>query len=242
MDTKKIQNKQNGKIIAHRGVSGIEPENTLSAFIAAANRSYYGIETDVHKTLDGKFICTHDDNAKRVTGEDLIIEQTPYETIRALKVFDMDKVSYRCDLYMPSLKEYIGICKKYGKVAVLELKNSFTEDEIRAILDEIEEVGYMDGTTFIAFDPHNLYSVRKYYPNQSVQLLVSLRTQVPNFLELAREHKFDLDAQHVMITPEMLDFVHSYGGLVNVWTVDEPERAEELIAMGVDQITTNICE
>jgi glycerophosphoryl diester phosphodiesterase len=65
---------------------------------------------------------------------------------------------------------------------------------------------------------------------------------VPNFLELAREHKFDLDAQHVMITPEMLDFVHSYGGIVNVWTVDEPERAEELIAMGVDQITTNICE
>lgn len=32
------------KIIAHRGVSGLERENTCAAFIAAGNRSYYGME------------------------------------------------------------------------------------------------------------------------------------------------------------------------------------------------------
>ena len=50
------------KIIAHRGVSGLERENTCAAFIAAGNRSYYGIETDVHVTKDGKFIVFHDDS------------------------------------------------------------------------------------------------------------------------------------------------------------------------------------
>ena len=53
MDT--IHLKQEGKplMIAHRGVSGLEKENTMPAFVAAGNRSYYGIETDIHKTADG---------------------------------------------------------------------------------------------------------------------------------------------------------------------------------------------
>ena len=55
MNTIKI-NANNTKIIAHRGLSGIEKENTNAAFVAAGNRSYYGIETDVHKTLDGKYV------------------------------------------------------------------------------------------------------------------------------------------------------------------------------------------
>ncbi len=38
------------RMIAHRGLSGIEMENTCSAFVAAGNRSYFGIETDVHVT------------------------------------------------------------------------------------------------------------------------------------------------------------------------------------------------
>lgn len=43
------------KMVAHRGMSGLELENTCSAFVAAGNRSYYGIETDVHRTSDGHF-------------------------------------------------------------------------------------------------------------------------------------------------------------------------------------------
>ena len=41
------------KMVAHRGVSGLEKENTMAAFVAAGNRSYYGIATDIHRTLDG---------------------------------------------------------------------------------------------------------------------------------------------------------------------------------------------
>jgi hypothetical protein len=47
--------KRNTLVVAHRGLSGIERENTNSAFVAAGNRSYYGIETDIHKTADGRF-------------------------------------------------------------------------------------------------------------------------------------------------------------------------------------------
>ena len=51
MDTIKIKKKK-VKMIAHRGLSGLERENTCSAFVAAGNRSYFGIETDVHRTAD----------------------------------------------------------------------------------------------------------------------------------------------------------------------------------------------
>ena len=242
MDTKKINDRKNTLIVAHRGVSGIEPENTISAFIAAANRSYFGIETDVHKTADGKFILTHDDNAKRVSGEDVIIEETDFSVLSKIKLFDTDKVSHRSDLYMPSLKEYISICKKYGKAAVLELKNSFDEADIAAIIEEIRELDYLDGTIFIAFDINNLHYVRKILPKQTVQFLASPRTNPDGYLELALEYGYDLDVNYAMVTKELIEACHSRGLKVNAWTVDDPEIAKELIDMGVDYITTNICE
>ena len=45
METLKLENNKT-KMIAHRGLSGLEKENTAVAFIAAGNKSYYGIETD----------------------------------------------------------------------------------------------------------------------------------------------------------------------------------------------------
>ena len=66
MDTVKISH-GNTKMIAHRGLSGIEQENTNAAFVAAGNRSYYGIETDVHRTADGQYVIIHDDTTARVT-------------------------------------------------------------------------------------------------------------------------------------------------------------------------------
>lgn len=54
MDTIKM-NSRSVRMIAHRGVSGLERENTCAAFVAAGNRSYFGIETDVYQTADGNY-------------------------------------------------------------------------------------------------------------------------------------------------------------------------------------------
>ena len=55
METLKIE-KNNVKMIAHRGLSGLEKENTAVAFVAAGNKSFYGIETDIHLTKDNVFV------------------------------------------------------------------------------------------------------------------------------------------------------------------------------------------
>ena len=79
-NTIKLENKGHTQMIAHRGVCGLEPENTNAAFIAAGNRSYYGIESDVHKTADDKFVIMHDGNTLRMTGDDIEIAKARSET------------------------------------------------------------------------------------------------------------------------------------------------------------------
>ena len=91
MDTVKIKAK-GVKMIAHRGLSGIERENTYPAFVAAANRSYYGIETDVHKTADGHFVIIHDDTTDRVSAGEwkLDVEKSKYDQLKAVILPDFD--------------------------------------------------------------------------------------------------------------------------------------------------------
>lgn len=83
-NTIKIENKNGTKFVAHRGLSGLELENTISAFVAAGNHSYMGIETDVHVTRDGKFVLYHDDITERLCDEDVKIGDTDYKKLKSL--------------------------------------------------------------------------------------------------------------------------------------------------------------
>ncbi len=233
-------NAANVKMIAHRGLSGLELENTNSAFVAAANRSYYGIETDVHRTADGKFIIIHDDNTKRVAGDEMIVEKTTYETLRSIRLVDKDGEKGRKDLIMPSLAEYIGICKKCGKEAVLELKNHFKPVHIYEIVEIIREIGYLEHTTFISFDLPNMICIREHLPEQSAQFLISEKTDW--LVDTLIKHNLDLDIKHTAVTPELVSELHAAGRKVNVWTVDTLEDAQRVIDCGVDFITSNILE
>ncbi|MGE0142586.1 MAG: glycerophosphodiester phosphodiesterase [Planctomycetota bacterium] len=54
-------------IVAHRGWSARFPENTLSAFDAAAGAGAEMLEFDVHETADGHCVCIHDETLDRTT-------------------------------------------------------------------------------------------------------------------------------------------------------------------------------
>ena len=118
MNTIKFE-KKNTKVIAHRGLSGIEVENTNAAFVAAGNRSYYGIETDVYKTADGHFVIGHDDNYKRISGEEVFLEKETLESLENIVFFDKDGTKIRKDLRPARLETYLKIVKKYEKHAIL---------------------------------------------------------------------------------------------------------------------------
>ena len=228
------------RVIAHRGLSGLEKENTCSAFVAAGNRSYYGIETDIHKTKDGHFVINHDGDFNRVAGVDIKIEESTLEEIRSIVLYDVDGTKSRGDLRPAVLQEYISICKKYGKHSVLELKSNFTDEDIEKIIEIIQSFDYLDNVTFISFEYENLLKVRKFLPNQSCQYLFWKL----NDEEIARlvKDRIDADVWCIELTEEQIAKAHAAGLTVNCWTVNEKENGEKFASWGIDYITTNILE
>ena len=243
MDTVKIK-KQNTQLVAHRGLSGIELMNTCAAFVAAGNRDYFGIETDVHVTSDKKFVVIHDDNTKRVSNTNVIVEQTDYDTLRTLPLKDADGFE-RVDLKIPSLEEYLKICAKYEKTAVLELKNAFEKADVCAMLEIVKENISPDKIIYISFDYNNLCYIKECIPDATVQFLCGYKEDVAindEFVQKLKAYDMDLDIEHHSLTETSVRFLHENGIKVNCWTVDDPESAEELVKMGVDFITTNILQ
>ncbi len=229
------------KMVAHRGVSGLETENTAAAFVAAGNRSYYGIETDIHVTTDGKFLCQHDGNANRTSGIVFELEQNTAESARFIVHRDKHGTDGRRDLVVPTLSDYITICRDYGKESVLEIKSNLTEEQLAAMVAEIRELGHFEGTTFIAFGFENLVRLRAVAPDAKAQFLCC-EIKDETVAKLV-EHKLNLDVLHTAITSkEQVDALHAKGIEINVWTVDSKERCEELASFGIDYITSNICE
>ena len=226
-------------IVAHRGVSKLETENTAAAFIAAGNRTYFGVETDIWRTSDGKYICNHDGKSGRICETDLKMEESTLDDLRALTLRDMtDGASDRAELKLCLPSEYRKICEHYGKICVPELKSAFAPGEIRDIMEMFD--GYLDNTVFISFNMHNLELVKEQRPEQKVQFLTSKYSS--ELLATLVEKRMDLDIQWGALTEENIRELHGAGVTVNCWTVDNPEDADRLISWGVDMITTNILE
>ena len=239
MDSVKI-NKKDVLMVAHRGLSGIERENTAAAFIAAANRSYFGIETDVRKTKDGKFVCSHDGDLLRNAGIEAAVCDMTLDELMQLTLFDTDGRRSRPDLKIATLENYISICARYGKHAILELKGEFAEGELSEMIEIIDRIGHTDKVIFIAFNYDNLTRVRRLLPGHPVQFLCDKLTD--DVKEKLLHDRFDLDIHHSGATKEVIDFLHGAALKINCWTVDSQKRAEELAELGVDYITSNILE
>ena len=235
-DTVKFD-KKDSLVIAHRGLSGLETENTDRAFIAAGKRSYYGIEADVRKTADGYFVICHDDNLERISGKNINVESSILAELMEIPLIDKQG---RGGVYLTDLAGYISICKKHDKQAILELKSSFSEEEIASIIEIIRSFDYLGRVIFISFGYDNLLHVRKFSPNQTVQYLFSEVTD--DVVEKLTRDKIDVGIKYTAINRESLEKFHSAGLKVNCWTVDSKLIAEQLADMGVDYITTNILE
>ena len=239
MNTIKLD-KKNVRLVAHRGLSGIETENTNSAFVAAGNRSYYGIETDIYRTADGNFVIGHDNNYKRVAGKEIYLENETLKRLQRVVFFDKDGRRDRVDLRPSHLENYLKICKKYEKHSVLELKSDFTKDEVARIIEIVREYGQLENTTFISFIYDNLLKVRELLPEQSAQYLFWKVTDE----EIARlsHDKIDVDVWCKELTKEQIEACHKAGLTVNCWTVDTIEDGDKFVEWGIDYITTNILE
>lgn len=237
MNTIKLD-KKNILMIAHRGLSGIETENTECAFVAAGNRSYYGIETDVHMTKDGKYVVHHDENLQRVFGVNALIKDMTFDEIRKIqRTENGEKAAYSV---VPTLKEYLDTCKKYEKKSVLELKIEYDEKHLKEIIAEVEKAGQTDDIIYISFYASDIEKMRNLLPTARLQFLCGeINDQTIDF---CMKNGADIDVCYPALTKETVAKLKSAGVKINCWTVNDKAAAENLVSLDVDYITTNILE
>ena len=241
--------KKNTLFVAHRGVSNLEKENTCPAFVAAGQRSYFGVECDIHRTLDNVFLVMHDSGFKRVAGVDKKIADMTYSECAAIPLFGYDGKTSRVDLRAPRVEEYYDILSHYNKYAVLELKDDFTNDELDRIVEIAKSYDHLEKTVFITFLFDVAKRLREKYPEVVIQFLagapdegVSLEDHQNKLVDVAIKYDMDLDVYTKIVTPEFIEKVHKAGHKINSWTVNTKEEAVQFCQWGIDYITTNIIE
>lgn len=220
------------KFIAHRGLSGVECENTAEAFKLACEKDFYGVECDVHVTADGKYVIFHDDETGRMCIENLSVENSGFKELRALE-FRRGK-NYK----IPTLEEYLEIMSGSGKVAVIELKNPMAEKNVGEIISICVEKYDLEKIIFISFCYENLLAVRRILPEQKIQFLTCAVSE-----ELADglvKNNFGIDADRIILNENTMAVLRERGIAVNCWTVDDAREAEKLCLLGAEFITTNV--
>lgn len=234
-DSSESKSKSAPKFVAHRGYSYAYPDNTEESFRAAAQMDFYGIETDIHKTKDGYFICNHDNTVKYADGTELTIASTKRETLlsKPLKNGKTDRDAYLC-----TFETYLGACKEGSKVAVIELKASFSKSDIRKILGIVDREYDRKCVSFISFSYISLRFVQEEDPSIDLQYLC--QDENSSTLNTCIKDGISADVSMNILTEELVETFHAAGLTVNVWTVDEEADRLTAIRYGVDYITTNL--
>lgn len=239
METIKLE-KNNVLMIAHRGLCGFERENTIPAFVAAGNHSYYGCECDIHKTKDGQYVVIHDSDTMRVAGTSLIVENATLEEIKQVELLGLFEGVKQTSLRIPTLQEYILCCKRYNKKCIIEFKGEFEKNDVFEVIEIIKDLDYLSECIFISFYFNNLVYVLEY--NQTLPCQLLLTELFPEAIDAIQKYRMDIDINFHNITKEQVEFIHSLGLKVNVWTVNTLEDGKRMVEYGVDFITTNILE
>lgn len=157
--------------INHRGHSALAPENTLPAFRLARLKGFRYVETDVRFTSDNVPVLLHDDSIDRTSnGTGKIGELTLSQALQ------YDFGSWKSDDFsgtqIPSLYDFLLLCKSIGLHPVLELKIG-TKEQISLIVDMVEKLGLADDTIYISFSSTLLGRLLEKRPSSVYAFLTS---------------------------------------------------------------------
>ena len=130
----KTEDKREVKIVAHRGASRFAPENTIAAFLKAAEMGADYVEMDVRQTKDGHFIIMHDRTVNRTTNGMGLVSEMELDEIQKLEAgahfsekFSGEKV--------PTLSEALEAIK--GKILPdIDFKDGNAEELVKILEEE----------------------------------------------------------------------------------------------------------
>ncbi len=223
--------------IAHRGASGIAPENTIAAFNKAIEIGIDAIELDLHGTSDGQIVAIHDPSLDRTTNQVGLINQTTLANIKQADAGSWVHPQFTGEA-IPTLEEVLN-CIAHKTIAVLEIKDpAITE----SVVQKVRDMRLLENVVIISFNISDLHTVRSIEPRIPTGWLIGIST-APDPRQLCRKLCSIgcslLNVNHSLITEEFTYEVRRRGISLWTWTVDDIDRMRQLRNDGVQGITSN---
>ena len=234
-------------VIAHRGASRWELENTVAAFALAAAQGADGVELDVLLCASGDVVVFHDDDLLRLSGRPERVETL---SLRALRRVRLDAGGSRLHPAastpaIPTLAEALQACGPRLLVNV-ELKSQGLFDPtlpqlVEAVSKVLDQSGAAPRVVVSSFDPRAVGLWQRRRRDVPCALLIEnggpaafCKAMTLPLLAPAAVHP-----EAMMCRADVVAAWHGGGYLVNTWTVDDPGELLALAAAGVDGLITN---
>lgn len=234
------------RLVAHRGASRAAPENSLAAFAAAVAIGVDFVELDYRHSIDGVPIVYHDEALDRLTNSAEIFEEqgvrlaakTAAEISKLRIVRDHGGVptpAAFADSGLPTLEEALRLIQSQA-LTMIERKAG----DAATLVSLLKRLGQIERVLVQAFDWSFLADCRRLAPEMALGALGE---------GILTEDRLDQAAQVVPrvigwkngdTDRETIRAIHSHGMKAWVWTVDDPQRAQELLSWGLDGLITNV--
>ena len=229
-------NAQGTKIIAHRGAwkEFNLPENSIAALQKAIEIKAFGSEFDVRRTLDGKLVVNHDPTHFGDT-----IELKTYEALNAKKLSNGED--------LPLLQDYFkkGTASNHQTLLICEIKaallsNTTSQLTATETVDLAKQLGIENRIIYISFDFEVLQTIKTLRPTATVLYLENNKT-----LEQIMAAKFNginFNYTQFLANPSITANAKKQQLMLGSWTVNKDEDFNQLLAQGIEYITTNYPE
>ena len=212
-------------IYAHRGASIELPENTLSAFARAVELGADGIELDVHLSADGVPVVIHDDTLDRTTNGSGAVADHSVTELQALDAGNSQPI--------PTLKKVLDLVA--GKLHVdIEIKAGEAGDAVLDLVTKYPDLAF----AISSFNHDALRHVHRSSPDVELWPLTAAISD--DVIRTAKElGSPQIAAYDRLLNAEIIAEVERAGMRVWVWTVNDVDRARELVSWGAVGICTD---
>jgi glycerophosphoryl diester phosphodiesterase len=233
-------------VVAHRGASADEAENTLPAFEAAVRAGADAVEFDVRMTADGVAVVMHDPDVSRTTDGSGLVRNLDLAQVKRLRI----RLVGGGTADVPTLNEALS-CLSGRAGADVEIKNvpgepDFEPDReaaVEATLAALERIGFDGDVLISSFNPFAIARSRELAPAVQTGLLTDRDVDARVALGFARGegHRWVLpyEARVLDAGEGFASEAHEAGVLVGTWITDDPATALALMRAGVDAVATN---
>ncbi|OEJ67595.1 glycerophosphoryl diester phosphodiesterase [Magnetovibrio blakemorei] len=229
-----------GKIIAHRGASGLAPENTLAAFEKAFALGARAVEFDVTVSSDGVAVLMHDDDLARCSdgvGPVILKSLTQLQALDVGSWFGPEFAGER----IPTLSAVLDWALEQGVKVNLEIKPTagWEQPTVAAIVDVLQnKTPSIDALVVTSFNALAMDLFAGRMPDVAKGYLTDA---VPTDWRqrMAQWGCVALHCHDPFVSSQLVQSVHDAGHRVHVFTVNDPARAKMLFSWGVDGVFTD---